>query len=169
MNITLRHETPADVGAITTLTAAAFLHAEHSSHTEQFIVNALRAAGALTLSLVAEQNGTPIGHASVSPVVLSNGAAGWYGLAPVSVLPASQNRGIGSRLIRQLLAELQERHAAGCVVLGDPNYYGRFGFHHVGPEKVRLPGPVDPRRVLVAGLVDGAFEAASGDVSRAGF
>lgn len=93
MDITLRHETPADVGAIATLTAAAFLHAEHSSHTEQFIVNALRAAGALTLSLVAEHNGTPIGHASVSPVILSNGAAGWYGLAPVSVLPASQNRG----------------------------------------------------------------------------
>lgn len=93
MNITLRHETPADVGAIATLTAAAFLHAEHSSHTEQFIVNALRAAGALTLSLVAEHNGTPIGHASVSPVVLSNGGAGWYGLAPVSVLPACQSRG----------------------------------------------------------------------------
>lgn len=93
MDITLRHETPADVGAIATLTAAAFLHAEHSSHTEQFIVNALRAAGALTLSLVAEHNGTPIGHASVSPVILSKGAAGWYGLAPVSVLPASQNRG----------------------------------------------------------------------------
>lgn len=124
MNITLRHETPADVGAITTLTAAAFLHAEHSSHTEQFIVSALRAAGALTLSLVAEHNGTPIGHASVSPIVLSNGAAGWYGLAPVSVLPAYQSQGIGSRL----LAELQERGAAGCVVLGDPNYYGRFGF-----------------------------------------
>lgn len=100
MDITLRHETPADVGAIATLTAAAFLHAEHSSHTEQFIVNALRAAGALTLSLLAEQNGTPIGHASVSPVALSNGAAGWYGLAPVSVLPACQSQGIGSRLIR---------------------------------------------------------------------
>ncbi|MBH2796434.1 N-acetyltransferase [Serratia marcescens] len=128
MNITLRHETPADVGAIATLTAAAFLHAEHSSHTEQFIVSALRAAGALTLSLVAEHNGTPIGHASVSPIVLSNGAAGWYGLAPVSVLPAYQSQGIGSRLIRRLLAELQERGAAGCVVLGDPNYYGRFGF-----------------------------------------
>ncbi|MGK0689022.1 GNAT family N-acetyltransferase, partial [Serratia marcescens] len=74
MNITLRHETPADLGAIATLTAAAFLHAEHSSHTEQFIVNALRAAGALTLSRVAEHNGTPIGHASVSPVILSIGA-----------------------------------------------------------------------------------------------
>ncbi len=110
MNITLRHETPADVGAIATRTAAAFLHAEHSSHTEQFIVSALRAAGALTLSLVAEQNGTPIGHASISPVVLSNGAAGWYGLAPVSVLPACQGQGIGR------------------LQAGDPNYYGRFGF-----------------------------------------
>jgi len=138
MSIILRHETPADVSAITTLTAAAFLHAEHSSHTEQFIVNALRAAGALTLSLIAEQHGTPIGHASLSPVVLSNGAADWYGLAPVSVLPAYQSQGIGSRLIRQLLAELQAERAAGCVVLGDPNYYGRFGFQ--AQTALTLPG-----------------------------
>lgn len=102
---------------------------------------------ALTLSLVAEYNGTPIGHASVSPVILSNGAAGWYGLAPVSVLPASQNRGIGSQLIRQLLAELQERHAAGCVVLGDPNYYGRFGFQ--AQTALTLPGvPQDYFRAI---------------------
>ncbi|AGE17318.1 GNAT family N-acetyltransferase [Serratia marcescens] len=147
MNITLRHETPADVGAIATLTAAAFLHAEHSSHTEQFIVNALRAAGALTLSLVAEHNGTPLGHASVSPVALSNGAVGWFGLAPVSVLPACQNLGIGSRLIRRLLAELQERGAAGCVVLGEPSYYGRFGFQ--AQDALTLPGvPQDYFRAI---------------------
>lgn len=88
-----------------------------------------------------------IGHASVSPVVLSNGAAGWYGLAPVSVLPACQNQGIGSRLIRRLLAELQERHAAGCVVLGDPNYYGRFGFQ--AQSALTLPGvPQDYFRAI---------------------
>ncbi|WP_227818373.1 GNAT family N-acetyltransferase [Serratia marcescens] len=63
------------------------------------------------------------------------------------VLPASQNRGIGSRLIRQLLAELQERHAAGCVVLGDPNYYGRFGFQ--AQTALTLPGvPQDYFRAI---------------------
>ncbi len=65
----------------------------------------------------------------------------------MSVLPASQNRGIGSRLIRQLLAELQERHAAGCVVLGDPNYYGRFGFQ--AQTALTLPGvPQDYFRAI---------------------
>ncbi len=124
MDITLRHETPADVGAIATLTAAAFLHAEHSSHTEQFIVNARarQAPCRWSRNTMAHRSGT-----SVSPVILSNGAAG--ARAGTGVGAAGQSEpGIGSRLIRQLLAELQERHAAGCVVLGDPNYYGRFGF-----------------------------------------
>ncbi|WP_061798398.1 GNAT family N-acetyltransferase [Serratia ficaria] len=138
MNINFRHELPDDIGTISTLTAAAFQHAEHSSHTEQFIVNALRRADALSLSLVAERRGELLGHAAVSPVSIGNGVEGWYGLAPVSVLPAYQNQGIGSRLIRQLLAELREMGAAGCVVLGNPHYYGRFGFD--AQTSLTLPG-----------------------------
>ena len=128
MTITLRYETPVDISTIAALTAAAFLHAEHTSHTEQFIVNALRQAGVLTLSLVAEQQGEIIGHAAISPITLSGGTSGWFGLGPVSVLPDHQGQGIGSQLIRQLIADLQQQGAAGCVVLGNPHYYGRFGF-----------------------------------------
>ncbi|BEO32027.1 hypothetical protein SMQE01_07920 [Serratia marcescens] len=152
MNITLRHETPADVGAIATLTAAAFLHAEHSSHTEQFIVSALRAAGALTLSLVAEHNGTPIGHASVSPIVLSNGAAGWYGLAPVSVLPAYQSQGIGSRLIRRLRSAgrselLRPFRLPGSVRAGPAGRAARLLPRHRLPGRAAVRGGHLPQRV----------------------
>lgn len=150
MTFIIRHETLTDIRAIEALTAAAFMDAEHSSHTEQFIVNALRRAGALSLSLVAEQDGQLIGHASLSPVTVSDGAPGWYGLAPVSVLPTHQNQGIGSRLIRQLLAELQENRGAGCVVLGNPNYYGRFGFR--AQAALTLPGiPAEYFQVLPFG------------------
>ena len=138
MTIQLRHETPADSAAIETVTTAAFLHAPHSSHTEQFIVNALRAAGALVLSLVALDDGDVVGHAAISPVTLSGGEALWYGLGPVSVLPDYQSRGIGSQLIRRLLRELEAGGAAGCVVLGEPDYYGRFGFRH--EPRLALPG-----------------------------
>lgn len=128
MNPILRAERPGDIPAIEQLTREAFRDAPHSSHTEQYIVNALRSAGALTLSLVAEEGDALLGHGSISPVVFSGGEPGWFGLAPVSVVPERQGQGLGSRLIRQLLAQLQEQGAAGCVVLGDPAYYARFGF-----------------------------------------
>ncbi|AIF48872.1 GNAT family N-acetyltransferase [Dyella japonica] len=124
----IRPETPADVAAIHALTAAAFHGAAHSSGTEPFINDGLRRAGQLTLSLVAEDDGVIVGHAAISPVVLSDGSAGWLGLGPVSVLPQRQHEGIGSRIIRQALETLRREGAAGCVVLGDPAYYGRFGF-----------------------------------------
>lgn len=128
MNLTIRPETPADIAAIEAVTAAAFLNAAHTSHTEQFIVNALRKAGKLSVSLVAEQSGQLVGHVAVSPVSISDGTTGWFGLGPISVLPADQGRGIGSALMREALRVLQEMGAAGCVLLGEPEYYGRFGF-----------------------------------------
>ena len=124
----IRPEKPADCAAIARLTAAAFRHAPHSSHTEHFIVAALRRAGQLSVSLVAQDGDGLVGHVAVSPVSISSGATGWYGLGPISVLPARQGRGIGSRLMESALAALRRLGAAGCVVLGDPAYYRRFGF-----------------------------------------
>lgn len=147
MDITLRHETPADVGAIATLTAAAFLHAEHSSHTEQFIVNALRAAGALT-PVAGRGAQWHTDRARVRLAGHTQQRRRRLVRAGTGVGAAGQSEpGIGSRLIRQLLAELQERHAAGCVVLGDPNYYGRFGFR--AQTALTLPGvPQDYFRAI---------------------
>ena len=126
MNI--RTEQVRDIAGIHSLTQAAFLNASHTSHTEHLIVDALRLAEALTVSLVATKAERIVGHVAVSPVSISNGAAHWYGLGPVSVLPEMQGLGIGSRLITAALAQLQTLSAHGCVVLGEPEYYQRFGF-----------------------------------------
>lgn len=138
MYVQIRSETPADVDEIAALTASAFLNAPHTSHTEQYIVAALRNAGKLSVSLVAEADGTLIGHVVISPVSISDGASGWFGLGPISVLPQYQRQGIGSKLVREALRTLSERRASGCVVLGEPGYYGRFGFQ-ADPDLV-LPG-----------------------------
>ncbi|HWJ70003.1 MAG TPA: N-acetyltransferase [Sphingobium sp.] len=123
----IRDEQPGDVAAIRDLTAAAFSHAPHSSGTEAAIVDALRRAGALTLSLVAVDAGV-IGHVAFSPVSIAGVDGDWQGLGPVSVAAAHQRQGIGEALIRAGLERLRADGAAGCVVLGDPAYYGRFGF-----------------------------------------
>lgn len=128
MSTKIRSEEPSDAAAIEAVTVAAFLNAPHTSHTEQFIINALRKAGQLAVSLVAEEDGAIVGHVAVSPVSISEETSGWYGLGPISVAPERQGQGIGSQLMEHALAELRRRGAAGCVLLGDPQYYGRFGF-----------------------------------------
>ena len=102
---------------------------------EQFIVKALRAAGALTLSLVAEIDGRVVGHVAFSPVIISDGTKDWYGLGPVSVLPEYQKQGIGNSLINEGLSLLKQLGSQGCALVGDPNYYIRFGFKNF-PELV---------------------------------
>lgn len=134
-NLILRPETDADIDAIRAVTLAAFHDLAVSRHTEQFIIEALRAAGALTLSLVAEQEGRVVGHIAFSPVVLSDGTPGWYGLGPVSVLPECQRQGIGKALMVEGLARLRGLKAAGCCLVGHPEYYRKFGFRNV-PELV---------------------------------
>jgi predicted N-acetyltransferase YhbS len=121
-------ERPGDAGAIRAVTQAAFASAAHSDQTEAAIVEALRSGGALTVSLVAVEEEAVIGHVAISPVTIDSGAAGWFGLGPVSVQPARQGAGVGTRLVRTALQRLQGSGAAGCVVLGDPGYYARFGF-----------------------------------------
>lgn len=155
----IRPETPGDVETIHALTAAAFQRAPHTSHTEHLIVDALRAAGQLTLSLVDERQGAPVGHVAISPVMLSDGTPGWFGLGPISVLPGHQGLGVGSGLVRAALSRLREQGAAGCVVLGDPAFYRRFGFR-AEPGLV-LPGvPAEYFQALAFGTPVPGGEAA---------
>ena len=128
--IAIRSETDADVSAITGVTVAAFNSLEISNHTEQFIVAALRAAKALTISLVAEVDGRVIGHIAFSPVAISDGTRNWYGLGPVSVLPEFQRQGIGKALIQEGLSRLKDMNARGCCLVGHPDYYRQFGFEN---------------------------------------
>jgi predicted N-acetyltransferase YhbS len=137
MSITVRKERLADVDDIRRVTEAAFRSMQHTTRTEQFIIDELRRCNQLTISLVAEDGGAIVGHVAISPVTISSGVAGWYGLGPISVAPNRQGRGIGAMLMKAALAELQRIGGAGCVVLGDPLYYGRFGFE---PSGLELPG-----------------------------
>lgn len=124
----IRHEREGDAASVASLTSQAFAGASHSDGTEAAIVARLRAAGSLTLSLVAEDGSGLVGHIAFSPVTIDGADCNWFGLGPVSVRPDRQGQGIGSALIRDGLAGLSARGAAGCVVLGDPVLYGRFGF-----------------------------------------
>lgn len=126
----IRPEQAGDIDTIAAVTRAAFQDHPHSNQTEHFIIAALRAANALTLSLVAEVDGQVVGHIAFSPVTISDGSPGWYGLGPVSVLPEKQNRGIGKSLIESGLDLLRADKAQGCVVAGEPAYYRHFGFRH---------------------------------------
>jgi putative acetyltransferase len=128
--ITIRQETDADVRAITEVTEAAFQTMEISDHTEQFIVTALRKAGALTVSLVAELDGRVVGHIAFSPITMSDGTADWYGMGPVSVLPQVQRKGIGKALVQEGLSQLKGLKARGCCLVGHPEYYRKFGFQN---------------------------------------
>lgn len=129
--IVIREETATDAGMIAEVTIAAFKPLEISNHTEQFIIEALRAAGALRVSLVAELDGRVVGHIAFSPVAISDGSQGWYGLGPVSVLPEDQRQGIGKALVAQGLSRLKALDAKGCCLVGHPEYYRKFGFENV--------------------------------------
>ena len=128
LHLILRNEQAQDVDAIFKLTESAFKNAEHTDHTEQFIVNALRKTQQLTLSIVAEREQQLIGHVAISPVEISSKTSDWYGLGPISVAPEYQQQGVGSALMQYSLQQLKQLGAAGCVVLGDPAYYSKFGF-----------------------------------------
>ena len=138
----IRSECAADADGISRVITDAFAGHPFSDQSEAQIVRALRDAGALTISLVAidgagagtgtGNTGTAgpmiVGHIAFSPINPSDGATHWYGLAPVSVAPDRQRAGIGAALVGAGLTAIRAIGAAGCVVLGDPAYYRRFGF-----------------------------------------
>jgi putative acetyltransferase len=134
----IRPEQPEDIADIRYVTEAAFLPMTYSNHAEADIIDALRDAGALTISLVAIEDEELVGHVAFSPVEIDGGQTGWHGLGPVAVRPDSQGRGVGDALIRKGLERLYALGAVGCVVLGEPDYYGRFGFEAV--PCLELPG-----------------------------
>ncbi|WP_196137906.1 GNAT family N-acetyltransferase [Aliikangiella sp. G2MR2-5] len=148
MSINIRKEDPEDIKSIHEVTVAAFVEAPHTAHTEQFIVKALRESGVLTISLVAEDEGIIVGHLALSPVTISDDTDNWYGLGPISVLPEKQGQGVGSKLMRAAIQELKNIDAKGCVLVGDPGFYHRFGFMSVN--SLVFPGvPPEYFQVLV--------------------
>ena len=126
----IRDEIMVDRDQIRECVAQAFSEVVHSQQTENAIIDGLRAANALTLSLVAEKENEIIGYIAFSSVLIDGKDLNWHGLGPVAVIPRHQRRGIGQQLIRAGLAKLREMGSAGCVLLGEPDYYARFGFRN---------------------------------------
>ena len=125
---TIRPERHEDHVAIGNVISAAFAGKPYADGDEAEVVERLRLANALSVSLVAELWGAVVGQVAFSPARESGGAQGWYALGPVAVLPGHQRVGIGSKLIRAGLQLITELGANGCILVGDPGYYTRFGF-----------------------------------------
>jgi putative acetyltransferase len=128
MNLIIRSEKREDYAAIYDLTRRAFAPMPFAGGDEQDLINQLRDAGALVISLVAERDGKIVGHIAFSPAFAADRSEGWYTLGPVSVEPELKHKGIGKTLINAGLAMLRESDAAGCILVGNPAYYARFGF-----------------------------------------
>ena len=120
--IAIRLEAAADVAGIRAVHVASFPTAAEAD-----LVEALRAAGRLSVSLVAVEDGTIVGHAAISAVTAAGTPPG-AGLAPVAVLPVFRRRGVAAALVEAALACSRELGFSWAVVLGNPAYYGRFGF-----------------------------------------
>ena len=129
-NMIIRPETPADYPAIREILIAAFADPPFSHQTEHLIVEALRSDNALTLSLVAEIDGKVVGQIAFSPVAIGGKDCGWLGLGPVAVSPSLQRQGIGQALVNEGLKQIRGLGAKGCVLVGDPAFYRRFGFEN---------------------------------------
>lgn len=126
--IKIRHEDEGDSASISDIITLAFENDPISDKREAEIVRLMREDSALTISLVAETEGQIVGHVAFSKVTINDEFMAWYGLAPVSVAPKFQGKGIGSQLINEGIKLLKAMNAKGCVLLGEPDYYSRFGF-----------------------------------------
>lgn len=166
MKLVLRPELPSDTAAIHRVNAAAF-----ETDAEARLVDALRAAGALTLSLVAvaEPGATVVGHIAFSPVTVTReGEAGaavsGIGLAPMAVLPEVQRRGVGTRLVEEGLKRLRSMGHRFCVVLGHPGFYPRFGFVPASRHGLRWEQPAADEAFQVLALSPGGLDGVAGVV-----
>jgi putative acetyltransferase len=137
MGISVRFERLSDHAAIRDVTQRAFAPMPFADGDEHDLISKLRDAGVLALSLVADQGGIVIGQVTFTPAFAADGSEGWYTLGPVAVEPSAQHKGVGCQLIEAGLELLRQRGAAGCVLVGNPLYYCRFGFTlapHLAPE-----------------------------------
>ena len=135
--MTIRDEQFGDEDEIDQLISTAFANHPHSNQREGRLVKAAPTV-MLTLSLVAEVNGRLAAHIAFSPVQINGVSQGWHGVGPVAVRPELQRQGIGSALINEGLERLRKMGSNGCVVLGEPEFYTRFGFRT--DPRLRLDG-----------------------------
>ncbi len=159
----IRPEDPADKSQIDTLHEVAF-------GPGRFTRTAFRLREGVphdrSLSYSAWIDGRLIGSARLTPIVM--GSAPALLLGPLAVLPEFKNLGTGKALVARAVGEARSQGHSLVLLVGDEPYYGPLGFHRAPRGSVVLPGPVDPDRILVAELEDGAAGRATGDVRSAG-
>lgn len=157
----IRREAEHDVAAIRHVNERAFGQPD-----EARLVDALRAGGAVLLSLVAERDGMVVGHVLFSPakVVGERAETQAAALAPIAVLPGYQKTGVGSSLVRQGLAELRDAGHGLVIVLGHPDYYPRFGFVPASTFGIGCPFDVPDEAFMVLELRNGAAPPGGGVV-----
>jgi putative acetyltransferase len=154
LRLAIRGETGADVDRVRAVEAAAF-----ERPAEAQLVDRLRDAGALAISLVATLDDDVVGHVALSPVSIDGAHGAVLGLGPMAVSPPYQSCAVGGRLVEEALALARERGHPGVVVLGHPEYYPRFGFVPASRFAIRYPAPVPDEAFLAAELaVDGLAE-----------
>ncbi|WP_213424225.1 GNAT family N-acetyltransferase [Bhargavaea massiliensis] len=169
MEITIRQSVPSDFESIRQVVAQAFKDAEMSDQNEYVLVGRLRVSDAYIpeLSIVAEDvTGQIIGHILMTriSIVDAANAEDSLAMAPVSVLPANQRQGIGSRLIRTALAKAKELGYGSVIVLGHPDFYPRFGFRKATEWGIRPPFDVPDNAFMALELQKGALKHVAGVV-----
>jgi predicted N-acetyltransferase YhbS len=159
LSLTILAETAGDAQAIERLTARTF-------GPGRFVLSAYRLREQvdhrLDLSFTARIGTLLVGSVRQLPIAIGDTPA--LLLGPLTVEPPFRGRGIGRALLDRALAEARARQHRLVLLVGDEPYYGRVGFKAIAKGRVTMPGPVDPRRLLINELVDGAFNDASGAI-----
>jgi putative acetyltransferase len=159
--ITIRSELPDDKTAVRRINELAFGQPDEAD-----LVDALRGVAHPLISLVAVSDDEAVGHILFSPVTIESGdsVVSALGLGPMAVSPESQNRGIGSQLVRQGLAECEQLGYGIVIVIGHPDFYPRFGFSPAREKGLECAYEVPDEAFMVAELAHGALRGVNGVV-----
>ncbi len=168
MKIVIRQETPTDFPFVFVLIKEAFKNEPFSDFTEQFLVERLRKSATFIpeLSMVAELEGEIIGHIILTEIKIVNDFQSFdsLALAPVSIKPDYQNKGIGGQLILQAHAKAIELGYKSVVLLGHKDYYPRFGYEKASKFAIKLPFDVPDENCMAIELVEGGLNGVTGMV-----
>ncbi len=168
MTITIRQEEPKDYAAVSRVIKTAFAREDMSNHDEQDLVKRLRQSEQFIpqLSLVAEVEGNVVGHILLSPVIIRNSEESFesLALAPLSVLPQFQRKGIGTKLIQEAHHRAKQLDYQSVVVLGHNEYYSKFGYQAADRFGITFPFDVPKENCMAIELMEGSLNDVRGMV-----